>query len=357
MNEHSSRLVFYLVARPVRWAANIGCVAGFAVTLSAIWIFGLPSFRVAFPDSIVPIIIALAGTAAISLFFVLCFSGFNCRFVIDDDGIVESSPGFAPRSLAWNRIERLEEKSLFQTFVLRGQSGDRAVQIPGIAADYAKIVEQVMRRCPDAIGKLAGPKTELEVPLVVESKHHPRGIIWVLCSLGVNFVIWLFISPKIAFVCLLALFICIPVMLVAAALEWYTLVLTRDRLTLKSLFHEREIFYWEIEDVAAFAPRLEGSSPPVGPFMILALQLRTQETLVHLPFPFPVSVLHMQSFLRSLVSESDGCEENVIDLQAGWREICDRIANEIPFTKGEKELAAGEIDRIREANAKRLRVQ
>ena len=45
------------------------------------------------------------------------------------------------------------------------------------------------------------------------------------------------------------------------------------------------------------------------------------------------------------------------ELKAKLQEVCDRIAKGIPFTIEEKEQAAAEIDRIREANAKRIGVQ
>ena len=44
---------------------------------------------------------------------------------------------------------------------------------------------------------------------------------------------------------------------------------------------------------------------------------------------------------------------NMRDVQ----EVCDRIAKGIPFTGEEKDQAAAEIDRIREANAKRIGIQ
>ena len=43
--------------------------------------------------------------------------------------------------------------------------------------------------------------------------------------------------------------------------------------------------------------------------------------------------------------------------KARMREACERIAKGIPFTKEEKDQAAAEIDRIREANAKRIGIQ
>jgi hypothetical protein len=45
------------------------------------------------------------------------------------------------------------------------------------------------------------------------------------------------------------------------------------------------------------------------------------------------------------------------ELKAGMQEVCERIANGIPFTMEEKDQAAAEIDRIREANAKRIGIQ
>ena len=45
------------------------------------------------------------------------------------------------------------------------------------------------------------------------------------------------------------------------------------------------------------------------------------------------------------------------ELKAWMQEACRRIANGIPFTREEKDQAAAEIDRIREANAKRIGIQ
>jgi hypothetical protein len=42
---------------------------------------------------------------------------------------------------------------------------------------------------------------------------------------------------------------------------------------------------------------------------------------------------------------------------AELQEVCDRIAKGIPFKKEERQKAAAEIDRRREANAKRLGIQ
>jgi hypothetical protein len=45
------------------------------------------------------------------------------------------------------------------------------------------------------------------------------------------------------------------------------------------------------------------------------------------------------------------------DLMAEMQQACDRIARGIPFTREERDEAAAEIDRIREANARRIGIQ
>jgi hypothetical protein len=45
------------------------------------------------------------------------------------------------------------------------------------------------------------------------------------------------------------------------------------------------------------------------------------------------------------------------ELKARMCKACERIANGIPFTREERDQAAAEIDRIRDANAKRIGIQ
>ncbi|GEM_PF-2048434 len=56
----------------------------------------------------------------------------------------------------------------------------------------------------------------------------------------------------------------------------------------------------------------------------------------------------------TIIEQTSGMDP---DLKARMQEACDRIAQGIPFTREEKDQAAAEIDRIREANAKRIGVQ
>jgi hypothetical protein len=46
-----------------------------------------------------------------------------------------------------------------------------------------------------------------------------------------------------------------------------------------------------------------------------------------------------------------------LQLKARMQDACERIAKGIAFTREEKDQAAAEIDRIREANAKRIGIQ
>ena len=56
----------------------------------------------------------------------------------------------------------------------------------------------------------------------------------------------------------------------------------------------------------------------------------------------------------TIIEPTSGMDPN---LKAKMQEACNRIAQGIPFTREEKDQAAAEIDRIREANAKRIGVQ